>query len=222
MTDMERGFIGWQFGKSEPEHIELPGLSATAVCVAFRPNVTQLELVIGSRDGSLIFLDARGKKQLKPDHRGAVKQATYSRDGRLLITAGADGQLIWRDAASRGVMEAVKAHDAEISRLLWHLDGQQIISGDWNGRIKVWDSASRKSLRTFEQPEAVSGLGWLRSQLVSASWDGSLRLWQVSSGRLQRTIPTGQPIHDLSVDPRSGQIATVGLDRSVRVWEIPD
>ncbi len=221
MTDMERGFIGWQFGKSDPERVEFPSPAATAVCIAFRPNVKQLELVIGSRDGSLIFLDARGKKQFKPDHRGAVKQAAYSPDGRWLITAGADGQLIWRDAASRGITEVIKAHDAEISCLLMNSDGQLFITGDWNGRLKVWDTISRKMLRTFEQPEAVSGLGWLRKQLVSASWDGSLRLWEVSSGRMQRTIPTGQPIHDLSVDPRTGRTATVGLDRSVHIWEIP-
>ena len=220
-TDVELGFVGWRFGQTNPDRVELPGLSAPAVCLAFRPNVKRLELVIGSRDGSLIFLEARGLKQLKPEHRGAVKQVAYSPDGQSLITAGADGQLIWRDAGSRKVVHAVKAHDTEISRLLLSPDGRQLITGDWNGRITVWDAASHKSVRTLDQPEAVSGLDWLRGQLVSASWDGSLRLWDVSSGRCLRTIDTGQPLHDLSVDPRTQRIATVSLDRSVRLWEVP-
>jgi len=220
-TDLERGFVGWQFGMTKPDRVELPGLSAPAVCLAFRPHVKQLELVIGSRDGSLIFLDARGLKQLKPDHHGAVKQVAYSPDGQSLITAGADGQLIWRDAGSRKVIHAVKAHDTEISRLLLSPDGRLLITGDWNGRITVWDTASRKPLRTSEQPEAVSGLDWLRAQLVSASWDGSLRVWDVSSGRCLRTFDTGQPLHDLSVDPVTQRIATVSLNRSVRLWELP-
>lgn len=220
-TDLDNGFVGWQFGKTEPSRIDLPGLPAPAVCVAFRPKSTPLEFVIGSRDGSLIFLDSKEAKQLKPDHRGAVKQIAYLPDGRSLISAGADGKLIWREANSRKIVEAVKAHETEISRLVFSRDGKQIITGDWNGRIKVWDAETRKSLRTFEQPDAISGLGWVQGHVVSASWDGSLRIWNVASGQLLRTISTGQPIHDLAVDPRTERMATVCLDRSVRIWELP-
>ncbi len=221
VTDLDNGFVGWQFGKAEPSRIDLPGLPAPAVCVAFRPKTNPLEFVIGSRDGSLIFLESKIAKQLKPDHRGAVKQIAYTPDGRSLITAGADGKLVWREAASRKILESIKAHDAEISRLVLSRDGKQFITGDWNGRIKLWDTSTHKTLHTFEQTEAVSGLGWVQGQVVSASWDGSLRLWNITSGQLLRTIPTGQPIHDLSVDPRTERIATVCLDRSVRLWELP-
>ena len=220
-SDLNNGFVGWQFGKSEPKRIELPGLPAPVVCVAFRPKVTPLEFVIGSRDGSLIFFDQKEAKQLKPDHRGAVKQIAYLPDGRSLISAGADGKLIWREANSRRIVEAVKAHETEISRLVISRDGKQFTTGDWNGRINVWDVETRKSLRTFEQPDAVSGLGWAQGHVVSASWDGSLRLWNVASGQLLRTISTGQPIHDLAVNPRTEQLATVCLDRSVHLWELP-
>jgi WD40 repeat protein len=189
--------------------------------VAFRPKSKSLDFVIGSRDGSLIFLESKEAKQIKPDHRGAVKQLAYTPDGRSLITAGADGKLIWREAASRKIVEAIQAHEAEISRLVLSSDGKQLITGDWNGRIKLWDTTTRKTLQLLEQPEAVSGLGWLPSHIVSGSWDGSLRLWNASTGQLLRTIPTGQPIHDLSVDPRTNRVATVCLDRWVRLWELP-
>jgi WD40 repeat protein len=220
-TDLDNGFVGWQLGQSEPTRIDLPGLPAPAVCVAFRPKSKSLDFVIGSRDGSLIFLESKEAKQIKPDHRGAVKQLAYTPDGRSLITAGADGKLIWREAASRKIVEAIQAHEAEISRLVLSSDGKQLITGDWNGRIKLWDTTTRKTLQLLEQPEAVSGLGWLPSHIVSGSWDGSLRLWNASTGQLLRTIPTGQPIHDLSVDPRTNRVATVCLDRWVRLWELP-
>ena len=222
VTDLDRGLIGWQFDQSGPKRVEMPGLPSAAICLAFRPNAKSLEFVIGMRDGSLIFVDANGSKQLKPDHRGAVKQAQYSSDSKWLVTAGADGQLIWRDAATRQVTQAVKAHDTEISRLLLSMDGQQLISGDWNGTLQVWDMATRKSVREFHQPEAVSGLGWVGKELVSASWDGSLHGWEVSSGRCLRTFATGQPIHDLTCDARAPRVATVSLDRTVRVWDWPD
>ena len=174
------------------------------------------------RDGSFFFVDGNGSKQFKPDHRGAVKQALYSSDGKWLVTAGADGQLIWRDAATRQITQTVKAHDTEISRLLLSSDGQQLISGDWNGGLKVWDTSTRKSPREFHQPEAVSGLGWVGKELVSASWDGSLHGWEVSSGRCVRTFATGQPIHDLTCDSKTPRVATVSLDRMLRVWDWPD
>lgn len=222
VTDLNRGFVGWKFDKPEPTRVERTGLPSPVVCVAFRPNTKSPEFVMGMRDGSLLFVDGRGSKQLKPDHRGAVKQAVYSLDGKSLISAGADGQLIWRDAATRQITQSMKAHDTEISRLLLSTNGQQLISGDWNGNLKVWDMTTRQSLREFHQPEAVSGLGWVRQELISASWNGSLRGWDVSSGRCVRTFTTGQPIHDLTSVPNSPRIATVSLDRTVRLWDWPD
>ncbi len=222
VTDLERGLVGWQFNKPEPTRVELPGLPSAAICLAFRPNAKSLEFVLGMRDGSLIFVDANGSKQFKPDHRGAVKQALYSSDGKWLVTSGADGQLIWRDAATRNVSQAVRASDTEISQLLLSADGQQLISGDWNGGLTVWDMTTRKSSREFHQPEAVSGLGWVGKELVSASWDGSLHGWDMSSGRCLRTFATGQPIHDLTCDSKTPRVATVSLDRMVRVWDWPD
>lgn len=219
VTDLQHGFVGWQIGTAEPERVEFPPLASAAVCIAFRPNTSERELVLGMQDGSLIFVDKNGSKQLKPEHRGPVKQALYSLDGKWLITAGADGKLLWRDAGTRQVAQTVKAAETDISRIVLDADGKQLISGDWNGRIKVWDMAIRKSLREFAQPEAVSGLGWVRGELVSGSWDGTLRGWEVSSGRFVRSIVTGQPIHELSTDSRTSRVATVSLDRSVRVWD---
>ncbi|MBC7822026.1 MAG: hypothetical protein IAG10_34505 [Planctomycetaceae bacterium] len=222
ITDLDRGLIGWTFDKPEPTRVELPGLPSAAVCLAFRPKAKSLEFVLGMRDGSLFFVDARGSKQVKPDHRGAVKQALYSLDGNWLVTAGADGQLIWRDATTHQIAQTVKAHDTEISRLLLSVDGQQLISGDWNGWLKVWDVTTRKSQREFHQSEAVSGLGWVGKELVSASWDGSLHGWDVSSGSCLRTFATGQPIHDLACDSRTPRVVTVSLDRLLRVWDWPN
>ncbi len=219
VTDLDLGFVGWQFGKAEPERVEFPQLASAAICIAFRPNTSERELALGMQDGSLIFVDKDGSKQLKPEHRGPVKQALYSLDGRWLITAGADGKLLWRDAATRRVAQSVNATDTDISRIVLDADGKQLISGDWNGRLKVWDMATRKLLREFEQPNAVSGLGWVRGELISGSWDGTLRGWEVSSGRLLRSIVTGGVIHDLATDSGTSRVATVCLDQSVRVWD---
>ena len=221
LTDLDHGFVGWQLGKTQPTPIELPSLSAPAVCIAIRPKSNPIEVVLGTRDGSLLFLGQNDTKSLKSEHRGAVKQIVFTPDGRSLITAGVDGKLIWRDSRSRKIVEVVKAHDTDISRLILSSDGKQLISGDWNGQLTVWDVSTRKSLRSFEQPDAVSGLGWVHGQLITASWDGVLRLWNAASGQPLRTIPTGQPIHDLAVDPRTERVATVSLDRSVRLWELP-
>ena len=219
VTDLEHGFAGWQFGTAEPERVEFPPLASAAVCIAFRPNTSERELVLGMQDGSLIFVDKRGSKQIKPEHRGPVKQALYSLDGKWLVTAGADGKLLWRDAATRQVVQTVKGSETDISRIMLVADGKQFISGDWNGRIKVWDMATRKLVREFEQPDAVSGLGWVRGELISGSWDGTLRGWEVSSGRVLRSIVTGGAIHDLATDSGTSRVATVSLDRSVRVWD---
>ncbi len=219
MTDMQRGFIGWQMNVAKSERINMPGLPTPAVCVAYRPNVTPPEMVLGMRDGSLIFLGKAGAEQLKPDHHGSVKQAAYTTDGRWLITAGADGLLIWREAASRKVTEKINAHETEITRLSLGPNGQ-MATGDGNGRIQIWDVMTHKATRSCQQPDGVSGLGWLGLKLVSGGWDGSLLAWS-ASGSTERTIRTGRPIHDLATHEQPPQIATVGLNRSVQLWQLP-
>ena len=188
--------------------------------MAYRPNVTPPEMVFGMRDGSLIFLGKAGAEQTKPDHRGSVKQAAYTPDGKFLITAGADGQLIWREAASRKVAAKIKAHEIEITRMSLGPEGQ-LATGDGNGRLQIWDTKTHQATRSCQQPDGVSGLSWLGSKLVSGGWDGSLLVWS-ASGTAERTINTGRPIHDLSTREPPRQIVTVGLDRAVRLWQLPD
>ena len=223
VSDLDRGLIGWEFGKREPSPTELPGMPTPAVSVAFRPGVQKPEMVVGMKDGSLLFLDQNGTQQLKPDHRGSVKQVIYSNDGRWLITAGADGQLIWRDATTRQIAWKLKDHKTEVSRLLLSRDGKQIVSTDWDGQIYLWDVATQKKpIQSFEQGDAVSGLDWSKGKLVSGGWDGAIKVWDAATGTCLRTLTTGLPIHDLTADPRSNRVVTVHLDRSLRLWELTD
>lgn len=221
-SDLDRGFVGWQLSGAKKERVELPKLPAPAVCVAFRPNVSSLEMVIGLRDGSLFFLDSRGTKQYKPDHRGSVKQVTYSPDGRWLISAGADGQLIWRDASSRVVAQATKAHDSEISHLLWDKEGRRLITGDWNGQIQVWDAETRKSISRLQQADGVAGLGWAGKRLVTGGWNGQLKIWNLSTNACLHTFSAGQTIQSLAADSKTQRVATVGDDGSVSLWDLTE
>lgn len=220
-VQLTHGLLGWQFGHSEPNRIDFSSLPPSVVCLAIRPQSKFAEMVLGMRDGSLVFVDSHGLQQLKPDHRGSVKQVIYSLDGQTLITAGADGQLIWRDATSHKIVQAEKPHDAEISRLLLSADGKHLVSGDWNGRLTISEMATRVAMRKLDQPDAVSGLAWVGAELVSGSWDGTLRGWDLTSGKCVRIHSTGAPIHDLTADSPSRRVATISLSRTVRVWDWP-
>jgi WD40 repeat protein len=213
--------IGWQFGRGDPESVEFPSLPTVAVCSAPRPRSTTAEFVLGMRDGSLVFIDAGGSQQVKPDHRGSVKQVVFAANGKVLVSAGADGQLIWRDATTRKLIEAKSIHDAEISSVALSSDGRHLISGDWNGQIAIVEMSTRKLMRRWEQPDAVSGLVWLQDEPVSASWDGALRGWNSASGECSRTLSTGSSIHALAADVSSRRLATASLDQLIRLWDWP-
>ena len=106
--------------------------------------------------------------------------------------------------------------------MLWEPTGQRLITGDWNGRIHVWDVATRKSVAKLQQPDAVSGLVWFGSHLLSGSWSGELRVWNLSSRAVLRTVATGGPIHDLALNAKTKQAASVGLGRTVWLWDFTD
>ncbi|KAI0598097.1 ribosome biogenesis protein YTM1 [Biscogniauxia sp. FL1348] len=85
---------------------------------------------------------------------------------------------------------------------------------DWISDVDVLSAASRAGM--WSGDKFITG----QDRLLSASYDGLLRIWN-SSGQVMATSPAGG--HGASVKAAkflsSTQVASAGLDRTVRVWK---
>ncbi|MEW6251842.1 MAG: PKD domain-containing protein [Planctomycetota bacterium] len=95
-------------------------------------------------------------------HSAAVRSVTYSNDGTLLLTAGADRLIkIWR--VTTGREEATLAgHEAGVNAATFSPDNQQVLSGADDGVLLIW------SLQTVNPLQSVQAC---TSPITAVSYD---------------------------------------------------
>ena len=72
-------------------------------------------------------------------HGGPVFAVVYSADGSRLYSAGQEGIVRVIDADSDQILHSWAAHDDWIYSLAMSPDGRWLASGDWKGKVKLWD-----------------------------------------------------------------------------------
>jgi WD40 repeat protein len=74
-------------------------------------------------------------------------------------------------------------------------DGTWLVTGSWEGAVRLWDLRTGKQIRTFKgHADMITAAALSRDSksLVTASLDGTARLWAVASGKVQRVYPAGE------------------------------
>ncbi|WP_185154035.1 caspase family protein [Fulvivirga sp. M361] len=82
------------------------------------------------------------------EHRGEVYCATYSHQGELLTTAGADRVIHVRDR--KGIIKnTLKGHTSPVTNLQFTPDDKHLISVAENGEIKIWNISAGTELVSY-------------------------------------------------------------------------
>ena len=167
-------------------------------------------------------------------HIGNVQCLAISPDGKTLASGGQgelDGAIcLWDVKAGRAAIpRRLLGHKDSVHALLFTPDGK-LVSGGWDGTIRIWDVDAGKELRSFG-----TGKGRVRclalapggKELASANLTGEIRkfvgsihLWELSSGKHLREIVSGQKtIYRIAFSP-DGKTLASGQDDGPKVWEV--
>ncbi len=159
--------------------------------VAFSPDGSQV--VSASKDGSLkLFHIADGKlirefkafkeKEFPKGHQDSVLCVTFSPDGKLLASGGADRVIkIW-NVADGAVIGELTGHPGWVYALSWSDDGKTLVSAGaapkLRGYLAFWDPTAGKATWTRELPiGTIYGLSLLSDkQLFAVATGGSTRV----------------------------------------------
>src|SRR6185369_2322876 len=81
---------------------------------------------------------------------------TFSPDGRLLAVANLDGGIHLLEFPSGRVVTELKGHAMGCSRALFFPDGKTLVTGSWDGKIKLWDCNTYQELITLPLPPGAT------------------------------------------------------------------
>jgi len=97
-----------------------------------------------------------------------------------------------------------------------------VATGDQQGSVQLWDSATGKALaRLARHTAAITSLAFSpdNTQLASASWDRSARLWDIRTGQELFALPEqGQVVTRVAFSPEGAQLAVGSRDGLVHLY----
>ena len=150
--------------------------------------------------GGRVFLGAPTSSTLASldPHQDTVWAVAFSPDSTRFATASKDGVTMIRDAATGATLVTLTDGVTEIASLTW-LDANRVITGDDQGRARVWDVAGKRIVRTFTQRGAIYGIvvSTAEPRWVATFGDSTTAtVFDLETGALRATLPG----HSIGVD----------------------
>jgi WD40 repeat protein len=188
-------------------------------------------VAFGGRDGSVRLLDlATGRMRTAAGrHDAPVTAMAFSSDGRTLVTAGRDDQVIVWDARRAAATETLQASGAGlIDGLAVAADGRTAYSAGRDGTVVAWDLQGDRRL---ERPLVADGRS-LGGQLVAASArgaqfavvdrQGSIGVFDSRTLHFAGRIPLAGDHRPQAVasSPDGRTLAVTDLRGRVRFWDL--
>ncbi|XP_042316227.1 periodic tryptophan protein 2 homolog [Sceloporus undulatus] len=159
------------------------------------------------------------------DQRIASISVNSTGDWIAFGCAGLGQLLVWEWQSESYVLKQ-QGHFNSMSSLAYSPDGQYLVTGGHDGKVKVWNTISGFCFVTFtEHTSSISAVTFTSSGYVilSASLDGTVRAFDMHRYRNFRTFTSPRPTQFscLAVDS-SGEIVSAGSQDSfeIFVWSV--
>lgn len=126
-----------------------------------------------------------GRQIFKKSLKEIVWTAVFTSDGKKII-AGSGENIYLLDAMTGREIRKYSGHTGSVGSLALSGDGKYLLSGSWDGKIKLWDFQTGKEIRTFTgHSNWVESVTFSRDNknVLSSSRDCTTRLWDTASGR---------------------------------------
>jgi WD40 repeat protein/serine/threonine protein kinase len=156
-------------------------------------------------------------------HEGPVESASFSPDGKRIVTACADRTVrLWDAATGKPLGDPIRSRYPAMSAM-FSPDGTRILINTPNMTALLWNVAAG---RLMGDPMIHSGQILHASfspdgrRILTASSDKTARIWDAFTGKpLGEPLPHQEMVESASFSPDGSRIATVTFGGFVRVWD---
>lgn len=178
-------------------------------------------------------------------HRGTVAGVVYSPDGKRLASAGDDGTVVVRDAATGRESFRVPVPAGPVRCVVFGADGRRLATAGGDKTVTVWDAESGREVRTFHgHGDSIRSVAFRPDGrwLAAADVVGTLQVWDTATGELictcqakpgnpaERLVETLRAVPPSQAQPRSAscvvfssdgkRLAWTGEDLTVTIWDL--
>jgi WD40 repeat protein len=155
---------------------------------------------------------ARLSRQVRLQLDDYPADAAWSADGRSLLVAGGQGQLLLVDfSATTPAVQPLGSHAGGVLAVAWQAAGKLCASSGQDGKVLLWDSRTRSSQCIHEAAEWSEQLAFAaHGRLLAVGTGRQLRVFD-STGALRAQLPAHSGvIAALAWRPRSHELAALG------------
>jgi len=116
----------------------------------------------------------------------------------------------------------IAGHGAEVFAVAFAPDGSLVLSGGWDGYLRLWEVSSGAQVGVLQaSPKAISACAVSPDgkQWLSGALDGMLTGWDPATHRqLSTTVAHTRPVSMILFSPDGQLLLTASWDRTIGVW----
>lgn len=116
-------------------------------------------------------------------HRNWVEALSFSKNGSLLASGAADGNICIWDTSHHEMAAQLEGHTNVVTAVTFSPDSSLLASGSRDNSIRIWDMRSMNCVSVLESHEdSVNSLQFSNNgdHLISGSSDGNVKIWAIA------------------------------------------
>ena len=170
--------------------------------------------------------NAAARQEANVGHVGGANDVTFSPDGKLVASGGADDTIRLWDVAGGKELKVLRGHTGQVATLRFTPDGKSLVSGGSDATVRVWDVKSgieAKVLTGHTHQIADVAVSPDGSLIASASWDGTVRLHGTCPPAPRPPCCAASYTHRVSCvafSPDGKRLVSGSFDGTLRTWDV--
>jgi WD40 repeat protein len=181
---------------------------------------TMAKLVFGE---AKIPIKATLHKTLR-GHNNRIYMARFSRDGRLMVTAGGDGLVKLWDVNSGNMVRSFKGHSSHVFSARFSPNNRRVVTAGGKA-AKIWDVSTGTQIdMLIGHSEIVHSAEYSPDGgvIVTASEDGTVKLWNAQNGKEIRSIEITKKgwAYDAAFHPNGRSVAIGARGGLAGIWDV--
>ena len=175
-----------------------------------------------------VIYNVQERKRLK-SHQGGVYTVNLSPDGKIMASAGEDGQIILWTSEGKMIGSPISGHTEAVMVLKFSYNNQLIASGSFDNTIKIWTtSGGLEEILQVNKPVYDLSFSKDNHTIAFGTINSDVIIWDIKSKSLVRTLrdpknteKTNGIVVSLDFSPiNSSLIVFAGTNGNVNVWDL--